>query len=97
MPLERDFQASFISKIKNIFPDSIILKNDSEYIAGIPDLLILNNNRWAAIECKKSKKAKHQPNQDYYIEQMNSMSYAAFVYPENEARVLDEIQRALGS
>lgn len=97
MTLERDYQASLISKIKNRFPNSLVLKNDSSYIAGIPDLIVLFGEKWVALECKKSQNAKHQPNQDYYVSKMNEMSYAAFIYPENEQEVFDEIQRALGS
>lgn len=97
MSLERDYQASLIPKIKDKFPNSIVLKNDSSYIAGIPDLILLFGDKWVALECKKSKNAKHQPNQDYYVSKMNEMSYAAFIYPENEQEVFDEIQRALGS
>lgn len=95
MALERNFQASFISKIKERLPESIVLKNDASYISGIPDLIVLNGGKWAALECKRSENAKHQPNQDYYVEKMNDMAYAAFVYPENEERVLDEIQQTL--
>lgn len=95
MSLERDFQASFISKVKSRLPEAIVLKNDAGYISGIPDLIVLNGSKWAAVECKRAKNAKHQPNQDYYVEKMNDMAYAAFVYPENEERVLDEIQQTL--
>ena len=94
---ESEFQGSLIKKIKQRFPGCLVLKNDPTYIQGIPDLLILHNDKWAALECKKSKKEKTRPNQPYYIEKMNGMSYASFVYPENEEEVLDEIQSALQS
>ncbi len=92
---ESVFQKRLIKKLKSMFPGCIIMKTDPNYIQGIPDLLILFGNRWAALECKKSKKAHHQPNQDYYIKLMNRMSFASFISPENEREVLDEIQRAL--
>lgn len=95
MKKESKFQKELIDKIEERLPDCIIMKNDPNYIQGIPDLLILNGNKWASLECKKSEGASHQPNQDYYISKMNEMSYASFVYPENEEEVLDEIQRAL--
>lgn len=69
------------------------MKNDSSYIQGIPDLLVLYKNRWASLECKKSEKAKRQPNQEYYIRQMDEMSFARFVCPENKEEVLNELQQ----
>lgn len=90
---ENAFQASIIKELKERFPGCIVLKNDSEYIQGIPDLLILFREMWAALECKRSRDADHRPNQDYYVDEMNRMSYASFIYPENKEQVLDEIQR----
>jgi hypothetical protein len=72
-----------------------VLKNDPNYISGIPDLLILNGNKWASLEVKKSAKAKHRPNQDYYVDKMNKMSYSSFVYPENKEDVLNDLERSL--
>jgi hypothetical protein len=95
MKKESTFQKELIGKLEERFPDCIIMKNDPNYIQGIPDLIILHGDRWASLECKKTKNASHQPNQDYYVAKMNGMSYAAFVYPENEEEVLDELQQAL--
>ena len=92
---ERDFQRNLIFEIKNRFPGCIILKNDPTYCQGIPDLLLLRLHRWAMLECKRSKNAPHRPNQDYYIEKLNAMSYAAFIYPENEEAIMHELERAL--
>lgn len=97
MFLESQFQASLIKKLKKAFPDCVVLKNDSTYLQGFPDLLILCQNKWAALECKRSSNSKHQPNQDYYISKLNEMSYARFVSPENEEDVLDELQCAFRS
>lgn len=97
MSKESEFQKSVIDDIKNRFPGSIILKNDPNYIQGIPDLLILNDGKWAALECKRNKNSKHQPNQDYYIGMLNEMSYASFIYPENKEEVLDELQQSFGA
>lgn len=95
MSRESVFQTKFRLKLQKEFPDSIIIKNDAGYIQGIPDWIILNGDRWAAYECKRSENAKHRPNQDWYVAKMNEMSYAAFVYPENEKEIFDELQRAL--
>ena len=93
--LERDFQSKLIKELKEIFEGCIIMKNDSGYIQGIPDLIILYNNRWAALEVKKSQNAPHRPNQDYYVELMDEMSFASFIYPENKEEVLYELQQTL--
>lgn len=91
---EREFQAKLIKKIKKLFPSCIVMKNDSSYLQGIPDLLILYRNRWASLEVKKSLNASVRPNQKHYVEQMNKMSFARFICPENEEEVLNELQRS---
>lgn len=88
---ENVFQASLIRTIKNMLPGCIVLKLDPNYIQGIPDLLILHGLAWAALECKKSENAPHQPNQDFYVNKMNRMSFAAFIYPENTQQVLQDM------
>jgi len=94
---ENSFQSYLIKRLKKEFSGCMVLKNDASYIQGVPDILVLYGNRWAALECKRSKNSKHQPNQDYYIEKMSGMSFAAFVYPENVEEVLDDLQRSLRS
>lgn len=95
--LERDFQAKLIKEIKQRFEGCIVMKNDSSYIQGIPDLLVLYNDRWASLECKKSSKASKRPNQQYYVDKMNDMSFSRFICPENKREVLDELERAFKS
>lgn len=95
--LEKDFQAKLIVDLKSAYPDCVIVKNDPNYIQGIPDLLILYNNKWAALECKRNSKAKHRPNQDYYISKMDNMSFARFICPENREEVLDEMEQSFKS
>lgn len=95
MTPESRFQAKVIRKINELFPGCVILKNDSRYIQGIPDLLVLYNNRWAALECKESKEATIGLNQPYYVDKLRKMSYASFVYPENLLEVLNELQQTL--
>ena len=75
----------------------MVLKLDPNYKQGIPDLLVLNGDRWAALEVKRHKKARHQPNQDYYVDKMNKMSYARFIYPENMVEVSNDFQQILTS
>lgn len=91
MKNENVFQASLIRTIKNLLPGCIVLKLDPNYIQGIPDILVLYGITWAALECKKSEDAPHRPNQDYYVNTMDSMSFATFVYPENVQQVLKDM------
>lgn len=90
--LERDYQKKLITKLKKIFPGCVVLKNDAQLKQGIPDLLILFKDKWAALEVKKSETASHRPNQDYNVERMANMSYASFIFPENEEQVLKELE-----
>ena len=89
--LENRFQANLIKELKRMFPDCIVMKNDSGYIQGIPDILVLCGDKWAALEVKKGARASRQPNQEYYVDKMDNMSFARFVYPENKDEVLDEL------
>ena len=95
--LERDFQSKLIDELKSMFEGCFIVKLDSSYIQGIPDLLILWRNKWATLECKRSVKAKKRPNQTYYVGLMNAMSFSRFIYPENKEEVLHELQQAFRS
>lgn len=92
---ENAFQAELIREIKKLLPGCMVLKNDPEYIQGIPDLTIFYNNRWATLEVKREIKASHRPNQDYYVKKMNEMSFSRFISPENKKEILDELQSAL--
>lgn len=89
--VERDFQAKLIKEIKDTFDGCIVMKNDSSYIQGIPDLLVLYENRWASLEVKKNAKASRRPNQEYYVERMDDMSFSRFVCPENKDEVMYEL------
>ena len=91
--LENKFQSKLIKELKKIFPGCIVMKNDSSYIQGIPDLLILYKNKWASLEVKKSANASKRPNQQYYVNMMNKMSFARFISPENKKEVLDELRK----
>ena len=90
--LENEFQAKLKKELISMFPGCVVTKLDSGDIQGIPDLLVLYKDKWATLECKKSKKAKKQPNQEYYVNQMNEMSYSRFIYPENKEEVLSELR-----
>ena len=91
--LESDFQKDLMDEIRHEFPGCMIMKNDSSYIQGIPDWTILYKDKWAVLEAKRSKGATKQPNQPYYVEKLDSMSYSRFVYPDNKDEVLDGLRK----
>ena len=86
---ESDFQKDLIKEIKERFPGCVVMKNDSSYIQGIPDLTVLYKDRWATLECKRTDKSTKRPNQEYYVNKMNEMSYSAFISPGNKEEILD--------
>lgn len=92
---ESRFQASLVKEIESELPGCIVTKLDSGHIQGIPDLLVLNGRNWATLECKRGKDAPVRPNQRYYVERMDSMSFSRFVYPENKDEVLADLKAAL--
>ena len=91
--LESGFQDDLRDDLLEMFPGCFITKLDTRYVQGIPDLLILFNDRWAILECKQHKNAAHRPNQDYYVEMFDDMSFSSFIYPENKTYVLDELRK----
>lgn len=95
--LENRFKTKLVKELKDRFPGCIITHLDPNEIQGIPDLLILYKDKWAALEGKKTADASIRPNQLYYVERMSAMSYASFIYPENKERVLDEISQLFKS
>lgn len=90
---ESKFQADLKKELKQMFPGCIVTKLDSGDIQGIPDLLVLYKDRWATLENKRSKTASKRPNQDYYVNKMNEMSFSRFIYPENKEEVLNELRK----
>ena len=95
--LESQFQAKLIKELKKLFPGCIVMKSDSGYLQGIPDLLILFNDKWAALECKQHAGAKKRPNQEYYVGKMDEMSFSKFICPENKEEVLHDLQQSFQS
>ncbi len=93
---EAAYQARLIQKLKIIFPGCFVLKLDPSEDQGIPDILILFESHWFALEVKASVNSSIQPNQAYYVNIFNEMSFASFISPETENEVLDELRRALG-
>ena len=72
------------------------MMNDPTWIQGIPDLLVLFEDKWAMLEVKKSASEPLRPNQAHYLRRLGEMSFAALIYPENEEEVFDALQQAFG-
>lgn len=89
--LENKFKTNLVRTIKDSLPGSIIVHLDPTERQGLPDLLVLHKDKWAALEGKKSASAPKRPNQEYYVNRFNAMSFARFIYPENAKEVLDEL------
>lgn len=90
--LENKFKTKLKKELESRFDGCIVTHMDAGDIQGIPDLLILYNDRWATLEGKKNANASHRPNQDYYVKKMDNMSFSRFIYPENKDEVLDELE-----
>ena len=94
---ERHYQAQLIKRLRRLFPGCVILKNDPTYMQGIPDLVIFWGKQWAMLEVKVTADAPNRPNQEFYIDELNEMSFAAFIHPDNEEEVLHALQLAFES
>jgi hypothetical protein len=91
---ESQFQKRLIKRLEEMFPGCVILKTDPSYQQGMPDLLILWERYWASLEVKARASSGLQPNQEHFIQQLNEMSFAAYIYPEIEEEVLLALQQA---
>lgn len=92
---ESEFQSRLIKKLERLYPGCLILKNDPNYLQGILDLVIFYRDRYAFLEVKRTAKSSVRPNQRYYVERINEMSFASFIDPSNEEEVLHELEKAL--
>ncbi len=93
---ETTYQLRLINRIQRRFTNCVVLKNDPRYVQGVPDIIILYGNTWAMLEVKMDAQANVQPNQAYYIDLFDSMSFASFINPKIEEDVLNDLQRAFG-
>ena len=89
--LESKFQKEFFDEAKVRYPGCIVLKNDPGYIQGFPDWTLLYEDKWAVLEMKRKQGARKQPNQEYYVDKLNKMSFSRFVFPENKDEVFEDL------
>lgn len=104
MQHENDYQAYLIKVIEERAPGVMCWPMDGNYRQGTPDILILapdpmgrpHCGKWAFLEAKDDVNAVHQPNQDTYVEMLDWIGFARFIYPQNEQEVLYELFAFLG-
>lgn len=94
--LESEFQTRLVKQLEELIPGCFILVKPGYYIQGFPDLLVLYKNMWVALECKRSESAPYEPNQPWYLAELDSMGYAATIYPENSKEIIDEVLQSFG-
>lgn len=92
--LESEFQANLIKELEALIPGCMVLVKPGYYIQGFPDLMVLYKNMWVALECKQSATSDFQPNQEWWVSQLDEMGYAATIYPENSKEIIDEVLRS---
>lgn len=97
MRSEIAYRNTLIKKLEKLFPNCFIVKNDPLENQGVPDILILFGNTWAMLEVKRSASAHVQPNQEYFVNRFNEMSFASFIFPEIEEQVLYDLQSTFGA
>lgn len=95
--LESAYKIELIKRIRDRFPGCVILQNDPSFMQGVPDRLILHGDRWGMLEVKRDPGAGTRPNQRYFVEKFNEMSFASFINPHNEEEVLDALQLSFES
>jgi len=95
--LERVYQMQLIRRLKHEFPGLVVLKNDPNYIQGFPDLTLLHFDRWGVLETKPSLDAPFQPNQEYYLDLLNGMSFGRVIAPENEVEIVHELYQSFSA
>lgn len=92
--LEGKYKTELTKRIYERFGNRcVVVRLDSALMQGISDMLVLfEGGMWAALEAKTRGNAARQPNQEFYVQKLNDMCFAAFIYPENEEAVLNELE-----
>lgn len=93
---ETRYQRELKKRLHNAFPNCMIIRNDPKQAQGIPDLLLLYKSYWAALEVKDHEGAPFQPNQEWFLEYMDDMSFASVIHPQNEEEVIRALQATFG-
>lgn len=96
--LEMNFKARFLRELEERLSDlNLVFIDTRPKHRSYPDTIVLGPAYWAALEFKRTKRASHQPNQDYYVKEFRDLGYANFVYPENAEEVLNDLENLFTS
>lgn len=92
--LESDFFREQVKpELERRFPGCVIIKQDpNTSFQGVPDHIVLYEDKWATLEGKRTKKSVRRPNQEHYIDKFDEMSFGAFIDPDNMDEVMDALQ-----
>lgn len=99
--LEKDLQNRLLNWIRLKFDSKKIFIMKITPIPGIPqgcpDIIILYDGGFVAIEMKRSSKASFRPNQKYYLEMLNTFQNGESIvcYPENFNEVKNLLKNIL--
>lgn len=93
--LERKFKKKVIEELHDIYPGAVLIGLDPEEIQGIPDLLFLYGPFWGTFETKRNLFSPVRPNQAFWVDKMNRMSYSSFLFPENKNDVFQDLDKTL--
>ena len=88
---ESRFQHEVIRELEERLPGCVVMKNATGLKDGFPDISVYHGNHWAMLECKRSEGESHRPNQDWWVDHLNEMSFASFIYPENRQVVMQQV------
>lgn len=101
------YHTKLVKRLDHTFPGCIIVRLDPRFVdfyidgerysQGVLDILVLYRGRVAALELKRARTAAKQANQEYFVQQFGDVCFAAFIFPENEEEVLNDLQQAFSS
>ena len=97
MKPETKYRRELVKRLEMMFPGAVVTLNDASARQGVPDLTLFYQDKWAMLEVKINPPAAVQPNQAWYVDKFNQMSFARFINPENETEVLYDLQQAFRS
>lgn len=95
MAREAEFQADFVSSLRDM--GCVCLKQDPTVgrQKGVPDYLIIYRSKWMFLEFKASLDSPYRPGQEHWLETLSKWGYAKRVCPETARMIKSEIERII--